>query len=308
MFPLSNFRRHDGRRSADAPPTGGEAATGPASAAAATFSPAVASASGSGGSRLRTLAAAISMTVPVAVTSVVAVAEPPADLSVSASEYLFASLRNLSANDNELALSRSNSDRFEALGRCSVKSAVGEWADVVAAASAAPTNAGDSLERSRCNFNGLVLGDDDFAVVRNVASRSAALACTEVAAGDGCDDWDGTLIVAEMLAVVLLLLVVAVLLKLLLPGKSSRVGVPGGVAWLRNGDVANSLRPNGVGACADVGEGMLKVAVTTLLSSSSLLSAGCDVAGPAIGGVDVVGSAVAAAAVRLVGVGGALIV
>lgn len=51
-----------------------------------------------------------------------------------------------------------------------------------------PVDVGSVAERRRCNFSGLVCGDN-FAL--NVASRSAALVCT--------DDAAGTLIVADML-------------------------------------------------------------------------------------------------------------
>lgn len=208
-------------------------------------------------------AIASSMTVPLAVTSAAewsaAVAfRMSAVASAVDSEYLLASLRSLSASDRELALSRSNSDRLLIdVGRCSVKSAVemGEMAAaadvdvmvVLADGASLLLDCGSVVERRRCNFSGLVCGD---AFALNVASRSAALVCT--------DDTAGTLIVADMLV---------------LMGDVGEVagGVVAKLAECRSGEVADSLRPNGVGDWADVGEGMVNVAVTILLSSSSLL-------------------------------------
>lgn len=270
-------------------------------------------------------AVASSITVPLAVTSAadVAVCSLWAAVSAVASEYLLASLRSLSASDRELALSRSKRDRLLIeVGRCSVKSAVdmGELTDAVLAAGDVDGALVTLLllllgsvvlvvERSRCNLSGLVCGLDAFAL--NVASRSAALVCT--------DDTDGTLIVADMLVLM------------------GDVGdTAGGVdaLWLpesRSGEVADSLRPNGVGGWPVVGEGIVKVAVTILLSSSSSSSASCWWLVVGLVAVVVVvavlvavlssqwvamkSTMVAAAAaadavdaVRLVGVGGALIV
>lgn len=145
---LANARRHDGLRSAEAPPIGGDAAAatvdasdavalsvlidnGAAVVAGTSFVRAVAATTITPGS------AANLMTVPLVMTS------DDVDFSLSVdSEYLFASLRNLSASDRELALSRSKSERCLAAaaaaaltnadGLCSVNSAVfGVSVDVV---------------------------------------------------------------------------------------------------------------------------------------------------------------------------------
>lgn len=92
---------------------------------------------------------------------------------------------------------------------------------------------------------------------------------------------------------------------------------------LRTDDVTDdddSLRPNGVGGCADVGDGIVKVAVTILLRSSSTaasMSGATEVQADneslrsllvAVAGSMLVAALPIEAADRLVGVGGALIV
>lgn len=221
LDPASNLRRQDGRRSAAEEPVGGGGEEGDSGAC---FSGVV-----------RVESVDLVTTVPVDRMSSSAGCLSP--------EYLLASLRSFSANDNELALSRSKSDRLcNGAVLLNVKSAVGD--DVMAV---------DSM-----SFVGSIEVDD------RMEERSGAVGFRGLVAGEARGER--------------------------IFGMMTTSGSSVASAELISGVVAAPKRDGGWG---DVGEGIVKVAVTAALAGS--LSGRRS---PSLGRIDV----------RLVGVGGALIV